>query len=194
MTTQEIIIPLLQSFTQIIIFGVAAYWIQKQIDKSSQKRLEEFKATLTLLNSKSTKLHEKRFLVIEELYSKLVDLEISMQRLTTPLKFTADYEKNEIKLLNESDNNFQDFNLYFEKNKIYFTDSTCKEIEGIRKIIYEAILGYNEHRLFDKDEVDREFFLTSRKKMITAYNAVKDDIPILKSNIEIQFRNIMLVD
>ncbi len=67
----EIIVEIFKLIAQLGLFSIASYWIQKQIDKSSQKRLEEFKSTLTFLNTKFTKLHEKRFIVIEECMLKL---------------------------------------------------------------------------------------------------------------------------
>lgn len=194
MTTQEIIQEVIKLATQVGIFGIAAYWIQKQIDKSSQQRLEEFKSTLSLLSSKGTKLHEKRFHVIEELYSKLVDLESSMIKLTHPVKFSNDYEKQEIDLLNTANAKFQDFTVYFEKTKIYFNPITCNQIEIFREEIREAFMNYHEHTLFKKDEVDKETFISARKKKMVAFQSMTNDIPSLKNNLELDFRKIMIVD
>jgi len=84
MTSDQLIIEVGKLLGQLGLFGIASYWIQKGIDNSASKRLEEFKSTLNLIHAKETTLHEKRFLVIEELNGKLVDLDYAMRTLTPP--------------------------------------------------------------------------------------------------------------
>ena len=195
MTIQQIIIELSKLISQLGLFGIASYWIQKQIDKSSQKRLEEFKSTLALLNAKSTKLHEKRFGVIEEMYSLIVDLQMEMLKLTNPVKFTSDYEAEMEKLIVDSNTYFQNFSSFFEKNKIYFNEITCGLMEEIRKTIHEAIWNFHEHRMYKQmGEDDKQILREARQNMIKAYNSVKDDIPKLRQNLEKDFRQILSVD
>jgi hypothetical protein len=80
--------------SEIGIFAIAAFFIQKLIEKSANKRLEEFKSTLSLLQSKQTSLHNKRLEIIEKLYNKLVELNNAMEKLTTPFKQTIKILKN----------------------------------------------------------------------------------------------------
>jgi hypothetical protein len=195
MTTQDIVIESIKLAGQIGIFTIASYWIQKQIDKSSQKRLEEFKTTLSLLSTKVTTLHNKRFKVIEEMYSRIVDLQISMLRLTNPIKFAEDYQKELEKLTLESNESFQNFNIYFEKNRFYFNDFTCGILEQIRKVNHAAIWDFNEHRIYEGSEVeDRKLIKEARQKMLKAYDLIKDEIPKLRESLDNDFKKILIVD
>ncbi|MDL5512934.1 hypothetical protein QSE00_13990 [Arenibacter sp. M-2] len=67
------------------IFAIAAFFIKKLIENSANKRLEEFKSTLSLIQSKQTVLHNKRLEIIEKLYGYIVDLNSSMYNLTNPV-------------------------------------------------------------------------------------------------------------
>lgn len=191
----ELIKSAIQLLTQLGIFGIAAYYIQKQIDHSSQKRLEEFKSTLNLISNKGIKLHEKRLLVIEELYAKLVDVEIAMLWLTHPVKIApsspAEYEKN---LLNDAVEKYSSFAQFYDKNKIYFNASLCTNIEVLRNTLNVTMINYNEHKLFTRDEVGRETYVAARQKMLDAYKTVKDTIPALRNNLETEFRKILAVE
>lgn len=195
MSTNQIILEALKILGQLGVFGIAAYWIQKQIDKSSQKRLEEYKSTLFILQSKGTSLHEKRFEIIESLYAKLVDLEISMMNLTNPVKFTNDYKSTQAALVEKSYDDLQSFHFYFEKNKIYFNEATCKFIDDIQNAFYGAMGDYNYHRILEAhEETDRELIKDARQRMMNAYKSVKDEIPKLRTVLENEFRKILVVD
>lgn len=195
MNTQEILLELSKLLSQLGLFGIASYWIQKQVDKASQKRLEEFKSTLNLLNTKFTKLHEKRFIVIEQMYSRVVDLQIAMLKLTNPVKITIDHEAEMEKLIIDSNECFQNFSSFFEKNKIYFNDITCGLMEEILKTVHEAIWDFNEHRMYKQLEVDdKQIIKEARQNMIKAYNSMKDELPKLRQNLEKDFRQILNVD
>lgn len=195
MDTTEIIKSTIQLLAQLGLFGIAAYYIQKQIDSASQKRLEEFRHTLSLMSTKGIKLHEKRLLVIEDLYGKLVELETAMLWLTSPLKFVfgnpAEYENGLLKNAAES---YSAFAVFFEKNKIYFTTVLCLDIEKIRNTFNEAMINYNEHKLFEKDEVDRKTYIAARQKMLDAFKTVKEIIPKLRHSLESDFRKILAVE
>ncbi len=179
---------------QLGLFGIASYWIQKSIDNSASKRLEEFKGTLSLMHSKQTSLHDKRLSVIENMYVKLVDLDYSMRTLTNPLKFDTANDA-EVKLIQGSNEKFQDFNMYFERNKIYFSAKTCEVLNNIREKFYLALWDYDQPRFLKSMQVDdgtvlRDAYL----KAHDVYAQVKDDFPALRSDMEKEFREILNVN
>jgi hypothetical protein len=179
---------------QLGLFGIASYWIQKSIDNSASKRLEEFKGTLNLMHSKQTSLHDKRLSVIESMYVKLVDLDYSMRTLTNPLKFDTAND-TEVKLIQSSNEKFQDFNMYFERNKIYFSVKTCDVLNNIREQFYSALWDYDQPRFLKSMQVDdgtvlRQAYL----KAHDVYEKVKDKFPVLRSDMEKEFREILNVN
>jgi len=191
---EAIILELIKVLGQIGIFAFAATLIQKRIDHSAAERLEEFKASLNLMSSKETVLHNKRFLVIEELNSRLVDLDYAMRTLTFPLKFDPT-EESEAQLFDSANNAFQVFNMFFEKNKIYFPIDTCKVLENIRQKFYDALWNYDQPRrikgmmINDGGELLRQVQL----RAIEVYQQVKDEFPVLREGFEKELRQILKV-
>jgi hypothetical protein len=195
MTNFEIVQELLKVAGQVGIFGIAAFWIQKIIENTSNKRLEEFKLSLSLIETKENSLHAKRIYVMETLYSKLVDLDFAMQELTQIVKFVdGDFEENDKKLVDKASSTFKDFHSYFEKNKIYFTESTCLMIHQIRDAFYNSIWDYNAHKIVKASRItESEIVIEAHEKILKAYRSVKEEIPKLRSVLETEFRKILLV-
>jgi len=178
------------------IFAIAAFFIQKLIEKSANKRLEEFKSTLSVLQSKQTSLHNKRLEIIEELYSKLVELNNSMAILTNPLKQTnKDFEEYEKELTENASSSYNSFNSFYQKNKIYFNENTNKIIDEILNGFHTAFWDYNQFNFYKNTGVtDREEIIKSRKKMMDSYKSVKDEIPKVRKKLEEEFRKLLSVE
>ncbi len=126
-------------------------------------------------------------------------MEMSMLKLTNPVKFTStDDFANELDtrmLIINLNEDFTSFSSFYEKNKIYFNEESCLLMEQIRSTIHQAIWDYHEHDLYKKmGEDDLQFLRELRKKMINAYGVIKSDIPILRKNLESDFRKILSVD
>jgi hypothetical protein len=146
------------------------------------------------MSSKETVLHNKRFLVIEELNSRLVDMDYAMRSLVLPVKYdpTVESEKN---LFSEANNTFQKFNMYFEKNKIYFSVETCNIIENIREKFYTGLWDYSQPNRFkgvdlgDGGKTFKELML----KAVEVYGQVKNEFPVLRAGFEKELRQILSV-
>jgi hypothetical protein len=174
------------------IFGIGAYFIQKQIDKSSEKRLEEFKSTLGLILNNEKALHNKRLLIIEDLYERLVELDFCLKKITSPLKQASEDEE---KQLQETSGAFQKFHLYFEKNKIYFGKRTCDKIHKIRDAIHNAIWDFNQPRMVKEHQIkETETVKQAYLDLKNAYKAIRDEIPKLREELETEFRQILNVN
>ncbi|MBS1599522.1 MAG: hypothetical protein JST75_14950 [Bacteroidetes bacterium] len=185
----EIIAKLIESAAQVLIFGVAAHRIQKSIDNGAAKRIEEFKSTLKVIESKEGSLHSKRLEVIEAMYKKIVELDYAMRTLVSPIKYGSD---NESSLILKADEKFRDFNMFFETNTIYFLPKTCKEIDVIRRTFYDGLVDYNQPVFLKSMNVeDKEVLREAMIKANEVYKSVKDKIPVLRGNIEIEFREIL---
>lgn len=180
------------------IFAIAAFFIKKLIENSANKRLEEFKSTLSLIQSKQTVLHNKRLEIIEKLYGYIVDLNSSMYNLTNPVKQTEkDFKEFEKELTEKASECFNLFNSFYQKNKIYFNEQTCKIIDDLLKHFHQAFWDYNEHKFYEGigvDVYDRKTVIESRKKMIAAYKSVKDEIPEARKKLEKDFRDLLKVE
>ena len=179
--------------SEIGIFTIAAFFIQKLIEKSANKRLEEFKSTLSLLQSKQTSLHNKRLEIIEKLYNKLVELNNAMAILTHPLKQTSkDFEESEKELTETASSSYNSFNSFYQKNKIYFKENTNEIIDEILEGFHTAFWDYNQFNFYKQTGVtNQDEIIKSRKKMRDSYISVKDEIPKVRKKLEDEFRKLL---
>lgn len=184
--------------SDIGIFAIAAYFIQRIVDSSANKRLEEFKSTLGLIQSKQTILHNKRLEIIEKLYGYIVDLSSSMYNLTNPVKMTdKDFKQYEEELTNKANESFTLFNSFYQKNKIYFNEPTCEIIDEILKKFHQVLWDYNEHKIYEVNGIEnfsKETLIESRQKAIKAYESVKEEIPRARKKLEKDFRDLLRVE
>lgn len=171
------------------VFTIAAFYIKKIIENSANKRLEEFKGALSIIENKQNSLHLKRLEVIEQLYALLIDLNSSMRNLTNPVKHSEiDFDANEMNLNIKARSDLRDFGIFFQKKRIYFNDKTCEIVDEILKEFSKAYSDYNEHKIYEDLGIpDR----ASRLKVIDSYNSVKDEIPKVKARLEKDFRNLL---
>jgi len=184
---------IIQSLTNLGFFGIAAFFIKKIIENSAQKRLEEFKSTLVVIQNKQDVLHNTRVEIISELYSLLVTLNSSMYQLTIPVKQIPEgieYDEMESKLMNKANLDYQNFNKFYQGKKIYFEETTCDIIDSILDTFQKAIWDYNEHKYY-KPLGDKLLFKEAKLKMIDAYKSIEDEIPKVKSKLETNFREIL---
>lgn len=186
---------ILKIATELGVFTIAAFFIKKIIENSANKRLEEYKNTLSIIQSKQTSLHNKRSKIVEELYSKLVDLNNSMFILTNPVKQTEkDFKEYEAELTENASKSYNSLNIFFQKNRIYFNEKTCAIMDEILNEFHQAYWDYHEHKFYEGTGVtDRETIVDARKKMMDSYKAVKDEIPKIRKNLEEDFRSLLEV-
>lgn len=108
------------------------------------KRLERFKYELnkdyTEYQIRFSKLHEKRAVVIEELYHKLIDATASIRNYFQPLR----YGKVDMDiLLKDTVDSLNVFIEFYKHNDIYFEKGICDKLDEMIQIIYE-LFGQKE--------------------------------------------------
>ena len=197
-----------------IITGIVAYTIKliikHLIDSKTQSyqyelelKTDEFKHTLSLeaegfknkLNLdflKASKLHEKRILIVEELYNKIVVLNESMIQLTAIIKVSPSdkpFEESEQEEMSKSAVLFNDFANYYVKNKIYFKPSTCELLETLKNEFYQGWNSYTLKKRFNLQ--DNQFTFENSQK---ASSKVREVIPPILTQLEADFRELVGVE
>jgi hypothetical protein len=130
-----------------LIGGIVIYRIQRKIDSSFSRQMEEFKASLQLSNyerqTKFAQLHAKRVEVLESLYQKFSG---SMQTLLDwIMEIYRDYV-NELepgpdsykKYHTDITEGLRDFYEYYSVNRLFLTDNLLKEISEIYEVARTA--------------------------------------------------------
>ncbi|MCO6175826.1 hypothetical protein NHF50_12305 [Flavobacterium sp. NRK F10] len=95
----------------------------EQENKNFQHILD---AKLHEFNIKFTNLHSERAKVIKELYLKMLILQSSLNDV---FKIKPNHINNNIHIINNFSNSFQDFQKYYLPNKIYFSEKLSTKID-----------------------------------------------------------------
>jgi hypothetical protein len=155
-----------------------------QLDRS----LEQFRAELQLANTKDSRLHEKRMLVLESLYQKIVSLNVALKEMTATLKFIhsdADQEEDErIKMASQA---YDAFIKYYTENKIFFSLESCAQLDALRNSYFDSMQKYSASGfIMGADGVRPDF-----GKAQAASEIVRKLIPVVMRNIESDFRQLL---
>jgi hypothetical protein len=155
-----------------------------QLDRS----LEQFRAELQLANTKDSRLHEKRMLVLESLYQKIVSLNAALKDMTATLKFihaNADQEESErIKTASQA---YDAFLKYYTENKIFFSLESCAQLDALRNSYFDSMQKYSAPDFIMGSDGFRPDF----GKAQLASEIVRKSIPVVMQNIEKDFRQLL---
>ncbi|MBE7635200.1 hypothetical protein F7642_12810 [Tenacibaculum finnmarkense genomovar ulcerans] len=166
------------------------------IKKENNLEITKFQTELTLLkdkeNFKFTKLHEKRFKILERIYILLNQAMSELNVYVHPLKFVpnnTNSENNENKLHENYINAHNEFLKYFNDNRIYLN-------ENIKKLIKNYLV---ESNTIYNDYYKKQFLNTHGTKLdseseisaMTAYKKVPKIIEPIIENIEKEFIRIL---
>lgn len=152
----------------------------------------EINSLKTKENFKFTKLHEKRFLVLEESYKLLNKTVSKINQYISPVKsipenitFTQNEDNQQLEFL-EAHKNFTN---HFVDNRIYFNQELEALVENYVSEIGEIYNDYSQNHFLTKMETqpDREIRMTA----FSAYKKVSEKLLPIKKEIEKNVRNLL---
>jgi hypothetical protein len=164
----------------------------EEFKKNLEFSLETYKKSLEELNYKANKLHDRRIEIIPELYRIIVDLDMSMNSMTSLWKIVTGEKEianlDEKKRIDKSSKHFNEYQEFYNKNRIYFPKNTCELLDKLRTEFWDGFWDYTfKYRLGSSDT---QFNTQLAKK---ASEKVKNDIPPILKQLEDDFRKIMNV-
>lgn len=152
----------------------------------------EINSLKTKENFKFTKLHEKRFLVLEESYKLLNKTVSKTNQYISPIKSipenittTQNEDNHQLEFL-EAHKNFTN---HFVDNRIYFNQELEALVESYISEIREIYDDYFQNHFLTKmkTQPDREI----RMKAFSAYKKVSEKLLPIKKEIEKNVRNLL---
>jgi hypothetical protein len=130
-----ITLMLLTVVANALVTGIIVYLIQKRIERSYTRQMEEFKASLQYSNfeqqTKFAKIHEKRVETLETLYQKYSLIRDSFREIIGELNIAENKYKMEGSKYSPHRELLDDFRFYFETNRLFLTPETSGEINEI---------------------------------------------------------------
>ena len=152
----------------------------------------EINALKTKENFKFTKLHEKRLIVLENIYKLLNKASKELSVYVSPVKLTPqntkfeDYENNlQINYVNAHN----EFASFFNDNKIYLNETVIGLIENYLNEVSDIYKDYSANHMLKNmgDNSNAEI----RTKAFTAYKKMPEKVNPIKKEIENKFREIL---
>ena len=154
---------------------------QSELDSISNQKIYKF-----------TKLHEKRFEILEQLYKTLNKKLRKLQLYISPVKYHPkektfeEYEDDLYKDYFDAHNNF--VTLFYD-NKIFLTEKITKLIESYLDEESQIFNEYSENyfltRMGDRPSAE------TRTKAYTAYKKIPEKILPIKKEIEDEFKEVL---
>jgi len=168
----------------------------ENLKQEHSKDITQFQAEINALktkeNFKFTKLHEKRLIVLENIYKLLNKTLKELSVYVSPVKFTPqdikfeDYENNlQINYVNAHN----EFVSFFNDNKIYLNETVIGLIENYLNEVSEIYNDYSANHMLKNmgDNSNVEI----RTKAFTAYKKMPEKVNPIKKEIENKFREIL---
>ena len=168
----------------------------QEIKKEHNIELSKFQAEINALKSKEnfkfTKLHEKRFSVLEKIYKLLNKTLAELNFYISPVKSTPNgmtFDENEDNLQLNFTNAHNEFALFYSDSKIYLDKNITSLIDNYLNEIGQVYNDYSQNHFLRKlgDRPDPKIHMTA----YTAYKKIPEKIMPIKKQIEESFRELL---
>lgn len=164
--------------------------------KEHNLELSQFQAEINFLKSKEnykfTKLHEKRFEIMEVTYKLINAVLIVLHKYVSPLKMLEPgktFLENDNVLQEEFSKKHSEFTIYYNNNRYYFDSSTKTIIDSYLNEVREIYNMYSEKHMYGQmdEKPDREIMIRATQ----AFKNIELKIYPVKENIEKRFAEIL---
>lgn len=172
----------------VILLGTVSWLLKSVITHALSKNMERHREILKVEAFKLSRLHEKRGLVIAELYSNLDDLVKAVGSFVSIFGFQDDPSMEEKrKAAGES---FKKFRQHYDKHRIFFSGDLCEKIDAFVKDLTDPSIEFAINLDMDiqrKESMSQE----TLKAWSAASKKFRDGIPDARKAIENEFRAIL---
>ncbi|MBC9985295.1 hypothetical protein E4P24_02775 [Haloferax sp. AS1] len=172
----------------------AGAWLLAHVSKVAikqyfDKQLESYQTELDKEAVKFTDLHQKRAEIIGEFYVKLSEFDQDMRALVDPMFSRGETSREEkIEIAAKSGEELQRFYL---RNKVYFSSDICGTMDDLLGEYRDMFHDFSVAKIHDAGES-----LPGSEKRIEKWqenweSLTKDEIPVLREELQSQFRDIL---
>lgn len=172
------------TLTPTLAVAAIAWLIRKLFESSLQRDLEHYKSELELKRfehqTKFSLIHQKQAEVLSNLYSQLARAKGLLGDLVAIFQPGGQSLPDKKKKAAES---FNDAYAYFFEHRIFINESTAVKVEEVLAAMRVAFVGFDTAQLGNE-----EYKPDSTGLWMESYKNVRDKLPPLLSELEIQFR------
>ena len=158
---------------------------------ASHSAVERLKADLQLAavehQVRFTRLHEKRAEVLAEMYRLLVEATWAAEAFASPMEYGGDKSKNEKYV--DARNAIADYYRFFDVNRIYLPESLCERLSAFERRLRQPVIKFGTYVQIESPT--ERTFQQMNEAWDAAYQAVSEEIPSARVEIEAEFRKLL---
>ena len=163
---------------------------QQTLEATNQLEASKFNSVLKTKEYEHqirfSEIYAKQASLIAELYDKLSMAEIWLQETVRSLRISGDMTEDEAHKKFAEEYNAANF--LFIKNRIYFPEDVCVEIQKVFLEMKENVVHYTVYHPFKKD---RQVSDEAYKKWEKAIDNIQKNVPIARAKLESKFRQLL---
>lgn len=153
-------------------------------DLSIEQLRSELQLRVTEHQVRFQNLHEKRGVIIAELYGLVVDATTLTQRFITQMG-----EQDRQKAYIETRESIIGLDQFFNRNRIYIPENVCTLVENLIAALQKPVVNV---WVYTGIEYPNAQTLAERKEAFkSAYESLRNDIPGVRQALEDEFRNVL---
>lgn len=148
---------------------------------------------------KYSKLHEKRMVFIEETYSKVINLNMSLQDYMSPMQHSKSGKQEDIdaeqkEKQQKAFDTYNDLNQFYFTKKLFFDESTKVKMEELLKAIRDKIWDFTAPERMKSYGAEHKDLTNEYKKRDAASDYIFDEIPKMLNALEIELQKMIGVE
>ena len=148
---------------------------------------------------KYSKLHERRMAVIEEIYTKVISLNINLQDYMARFQQSKsgrheDFEAEQKEKQQRAFDSFNDLNLFYHNKRLFLDQTTKDKMEQLLKTVRDKIWDFTTPDRMKSYGVEHKNLKDEYKKRIEASDYIFDEIPKMLDALEKELQKVLGID
>lgn len=161
-----------------------------EIKAKADSTIEQLKNELQLRTIehqiKLSRLHEKRATVIADMNALLAEVMWEAESFLSPMELSGEPDKRQKH--QAAMNKLTEFFRYFDKNRIYLPAPLCETMEKIVLEVRQHVIKFGIYLHWDDASLMDHTRKEKTDAWINGWNAVKTQIPTVRTQLENEFR------
>jgi hypothetical protein len=146
------------------------------------RKVEEVKLVFAEYQVRSSRVFEKQLEAVHGTYERLHDADEFVKHMVHPVQLGGDEEEHNRRT--EAAAKFNDLSGFYWKHKLYLPEDLCEQVEALLHVMKRA---FNEYVVARDGRGDDG----SLDRWNSAYRAMQDEVPALRSALEQRFRALL---
>ncbi|MCK4631789.1 MAG: hypothetical protein KAT79_00895 [candidate division Zixibacteria bacterium] len=186
-------LKILENLGVFALLAAGVAWLARALFSQMLNRdLERFKSDLEKdaiqYKIRYERLQTERVDVIKEVYKKIVQVHRSIRSLLNPFQYVGQPTEQE-KVIEATNKNI-DLISYFEENRVFFEEKLAEDIDSLLTKFNEIWMQFEGSRNAKRDDD----FKDARQRSDKAWKQINEDVPIVKGQLENEFRGILGIE